>query len=120
MSDFKVKDSGIREEYPSGMQRDTQEGKINFSLAYDGPMFERYAAHLTKGAVKYGVRNWQNANSQEELDRFIASAARHFHQWLRGDVDEDHMAAVIFNLNAAEYVKEKLDENTKSNTSTTE
>jgi hypothetical protein len=31
-------------------------------------------------------------------------------QWFRGDSDEDHAAAVIFNINGFEYVKEKLRE----------
>jgi hypothetical protein len=31
-------------------------------------------------------------------------------QWATGEVDEDHMAAVAFNLMAYEYVKWKLDE----------
>lgn len=111
MSKFTVKDSGKRQEYASGMRRDVQDDKVDFSLVFDGPMFDRYAEHLTKGAKKYGRKNWQLANSQDELDRFVQSAVRHFRQWLRGDVDEDHMAAVVFNLNAAEYVKEKLSQN---------
>lgn len=108
MSDFVVKDSGVRQDYPSGMRRDTQEGKTNFLLAIDGPMFERYAAHMTKGAAKYGARNWQLAASEEELERFKASALRHLVQWLRGERDEDHAAAVWFNVNAAEHVRNRL------------
>lgn len=110
MTDFVVKDSGVRQDYPSGMRRDTQEGKTNFLLAIDGPMFERYAAHMSKGAAKYGARNWQYANSEEELERFKASALRHLVQWLRGERDEDHAAAVWFNVNAAEFVKAKLND----------
>lgn len=105
---FTVKDSGQRIDYPSGMRRDTTEGKVDYILALDGPLFERLAAHMTKGAYKYGRRNWQLADSEEELERFRSSATRHFLQWLRGDSDEDHMAAVCFNLNAAEYVKQRL------------
>lgn len=105
---FVVKDSGERVDYPSGMRRDTQDGKTDFTLAIDGPMFERYAEHLTKGAAKYGKRNWQLAESEEELERFRSSALRHMIQWLNGHVDEDHAAAVWFNINAAEMVKEKL------------
>ena len=63
---------------------------------------------MTRGAEKYGRRNWQVANSQEELERFKASAFRHFVQWMAGEEDEDHMAAVMFNLNAAEHVKYQL------------
>lgn len=105
--EFVVKDSGKREDFASGMRRDVEDGKPDYTLVRDGPMFERYAAHLTKGAEKYGRRNWQLASSQEEYERFMRSAARHFEQWLHGDRDEDHAAAVFFNINAAEYVRAK-------------
>jgi hypothetical protein len=105
---FVVKDSGKREEFASGMRRDTEDGKPDYTLLFDGPLMDRLAAHLTKGAVKYGRRNWTQASSVEERDRFKRSATRHFRQWLRGDVDEDHMAAVVFNLNAWAYVDERL------------
>lgn len=48
-----IKDSGVREQYASGMVRDTSTDKIDYSLVLDGPMFERWAAHLTAGAKKY-------------------------------------------------------------------
>lgn len=104
---FEVKDSGVRQEYNSGMRRDTQEGKPDYTLLPE-PMLTRWADHMTKGAVKYGRRNWQLADSEEELERFKSSAMRHMIQWLRGDRDEDHAAAVMFNLSAAEHVKNKL------------
>ena len=111
MSDFVVKDSGVRQEYESGMRRDTQAGKPNYNLI-DKDFLRRMAEHLEKGAIKYGRDNWKRANSQEELLRFQDSALRHMMQWLEGNVEEDHMAAVAFNLAAAEYVKGKLNENT--------
>lgn len=104
-----VLDSGERVEFDSGMVRDTQAGKLMFSLLRDGPMHERWAAQLTKGAEKYGRHNWQLAQSREEYDRFVESACRHFEQWLRGDDDEDHAAAVFFNVNAAEFVRDRLE-----------
>lgn len=104
---FEVKDSGERTSFSSGMVRDVATGKIDYSLALDGPMFQRWAEHLTKGAVKYEKRNWMRAAGDEEYQRFRESALRHFIQWFRGDVDEDHAAAVLFNINGAEYVKEK-------------
>lgn len=106
--DFIIKDSGAREQFESGMVRDTAADKVDYSLALDGPMFDRLAAHLTKGAKKYAKRNWMKASGQAEYDRFKESALRHFLQWYRGDSDEDHAAAVFFNINGAEYVKEKL------------
>lgn len=106
---FETKDSGKREEFTSGMVRDVTEGKTNFALVADGPLLERWAALLTRGAVKYEKRNWMKASGEAEYDRFRESAFRHFMQWYRGDNDEDHAAAVVFNINGAEYVDEKLD-----------
>lgn len=105
---FAVKDSGARQVFDSGMQRDVTTDKIDYSLIFDGPMLERWAAHLTKGAKKYTARNWMKADGEEEYQRFKESAARHFVQWMRGDVDEDHASAVVFNLNGAEYVRARM------------
>ena len=111
---FVIKDSGKREQYSSGMKRDTQEGKPMFSLLFpkDVPMEEqlltRFAVHMTKGKEKYGLRNWELASTEEELERFKDSAMRHFMQWYHGINDEDHACAVMFNLMAAEFVKNKL------------
>lgn len=107
---FTVKDSGKREAYASGMVRDTQDNKLMYELVFDGPLVDRLAAHLTKGAVKYGKSNWTLANSEAEMERFRSSATRHMRQWLRGDQDEDHAMAVVFNINAYEYVKARLAE----------
>jgi hypothetical protein len=106
-NDFTVKDSGERATFPSGMVRDVTEGKVDYTLVLDGPMFDRWAAHLTKGAQKYSKRNWMKAAGDGEYERFRESALRHFLQWFRGDTDEDHAAAVMFNINGAEYVKGK-------------
>lgn len=108
-SDFVVKDSGERLEYPSGMRRDTNEGKPRYTLIWR-PFLKRIAMHLTKGAKKYGDHNWMKASSPEELARFQESAFRHLVQWLDGERDEDHAAAVVFNLMAAEHVLEVMDE----------
>ena len=113
MSDFVVKDSGARREFSSGMVRDTEEGKIDYSLVANGPMMKRWAEQLTKGAQKYpdvepGVPNWTLAAGSEEYARFKKSAFRHFFQWYIGCDDEDHAAATFFNINGAEYVREKM------------
>lgn len=106
---FTIKDSGERLQFDSGMVRDTAKGKIDYSLAVDGPMFIRWAIHLSKAAEgKYEKRNWMKATGQAEIARFRESAFRHFMQWYNGEVDEDHAAAVYFNINGAEYVKERL------------
>jgi hypothetical protein len=102
---FVIKDSGRRELFVGGMVRDTAEGKTNYALIADGPMLRRWAVHLTKGALKYDARNWMKARGQAELDRARESAFRHFIQWFDGDRDEDHAAAVFFNINECEFIK---------------
>ncbi len=112
---YKVKDSGKRKDFKSGMRRDTDENKPRFDLIialnipYEKTMLYRWGMLMKNGMVKYGERNWEKANSQEELNRFKASAFRHFMQWFtRADDEEDHAAAVMFNINAAETTKEVL------------
>ena len=92
----------------SGVRRDTDAGKPQPILCFDGPMFDRWADLLTKGIAHRGKRNWMNGREQADLERFEESAVRHFRQWLRGDTDEDHAAAVFFNINGFEYVKQQL------------
>jgi hypothetical protein len=106
---YETKDSGARQEYESGMRRDLQTGKARYDLLPES-MLTRWAELMMRGAEKYGERNWEVANSEEELVRFVASAFRHFVQWWRNDTDEDHASAVMFNISAAEMVKEKLNE----------
>jgi hypothetical protein len=108
VSGFEIKDSGARESFDSGMVRDTEEGKLDFSLVLDGPMFKRWAAHLTKGAQKYAPRNWMKAAGEAEFDRFKRSFLRHVVAYLDGDRDEDHAAAILFNVNGMEYVRDQL------------
>lgn len=115
MADYTTKDSGSREQYSTGMQRDTEDGKARFDLLfplgvpYSEQFLTRIAELMTRGAVKYVPRNWERANTDEEMERFRSSAARHFMQWMTGDTDEDHASAVFFNLLAFETTKYKME-----------
>jgi hypothetical protein len=115
MAEYETKDSGQRARFSSGMVRDTDEGKPRFDLLfpkgvpYREQMLTRFADLMTRGAKKYTERNWEQANSSEELERAMASALRHMMQWYNGENDEDHAAGVMFNLMAAEYIKGRLD-----------
>jgi len=109
---FETKDSGERKEFESGMRRDTTKGKPRYDLI-PLPILKRWAELMGRGAEKYGDNNWQLADSQEELDRFKASAFRHFIQWMSNEQDEDHATAVFFNISAYETIKEKIESEKK-------
>lgn len=108
MSDFTTRDSGKRVVFPSGMQRDTTEGKPRFDLI-PLPMLRRLAELYARGAEKYGDDNWTLANSPEELQRLKASAWRHFVAWAEGaDTGEDEAIAAVWNLFAYETIAAKI------------
>lgn len=110
MSEFVTKDSGSRAEFANGGVRDSEAGKARFDLVcpvnvpYQAQMLTRWAELMGRGAEKYADRNWEQFSDKAALDRAKSSAFRHFMQWLNGEVDEDHAAAVFFNVMAAEYV----------------
>lgn len=116
MTDYETKDSGQRAQFDSGMQRDTNAGKPRFDLLvplnvpYEHQMLTRFAALMERGARKYDPRNWEKANSTEELERMRESAFRHFMAWFAGEIDEDHAAASFFNILAAETTAYKIEE----------
>ena len=53
------------------------------------------AIHFEEGAKKYKERNWEQGIP---LHCYIDSAVRHYLKWLRGDDDERHDRAVVWNL----------------------
>jgi hypothetical protein len=110
MSAFTIKDSGNRQAFSGGMVRDIQDSKVDYTTVLNGPMFDRWAEHLTKGERKYpdpepGQPNWMRASGMAEYLHARKSAFRHFRQWMRGDTDEDHAAALFFNVNLIEYLR---------------
>jgi hypothetical protein len=111
---YQTKDSGKHKQYDSGMMRDTSEGKPRFDLIqpimlpYDQTMTYRLAMLLERGARKYSSRNWEKANSPEEMEHALASLGRHYHQYIAGMEDEDHAAAILFNIMEIEYIKWRM------------
>lgn len=51
--------------------------------------------HFEDGAVKYGENNWKKGIP---LHCYLDSAARHFLKWARGNTDEPHDRAFVWNL----------------------
>ena len=53
------------------------------------------AIHFEEGAKKYGENNWQKGIP---VNRYIDSAVRHYFKHRRGDTDERHDRAFVWNL----------------------
>ena len=56
------------------------------------------AKHFEEGAKKYGEYNWQKGIP---VHCYIDSAIRHLLKWLRGDEDEPHDQAFVWNIMCA-------------------
>lgn len=107
-----IADSGERVRYSSGSLRDPATGKIKWSRITFGPMMRRWAQHLTTAEAKYpdptpGFPNFMLVETDEEFVRYKESAFRHFMSWFNDEDDEDHAAAVFFNINGVEIIKDK-------------
>jgi len=89
-----VHDSGEREEFETGAIRDTEGGKPRFDLIPVEALY-RLAQHYSNGAKKYGQDNWRKGLP---IERCYSSALRHLYQYRMGDISEDHLSAVVFNI----------------------
>lgn len=57
--------------------------------------FLEVSKHFEDGALKYGERNWEKGIP---VHCYIDSCVRHYLKWSRGDTDEPHDRAVLWNL----------------------
>lgn len=99
-----VKDSGERREFDTGSVRDIRTGKGRFDLIPAYPL-RRLAQHYEAGARKYKDRNWEKG---QPLSSYLDSAERHLNGFKDGLVDEDHLAACVWNLFALMWTKEMV------------
>lgn len=53
------------------------------------------AIHFEQGALKYSPGNWKKGIP---VDSYFDSAVRHYLKWRRGDVDERHDRAFVWNI----------------------
>lgn len=63
-------------------------------------MLLEVSIHFEEGAKKYGENNWQKGIP---VSCYIDSAIRHYLKWRRGDKDEPHDRAFIWNLMCCIY-----------------
>ena len=89
-----IKDSGDRTQFNTGAVRDMHTGKGRMDLLPVTAIIE-LSKHCEAGALKYGERNVDKGIPQHSL---IDSGLRHLVKYLRGDVDENHLVAALWNI----------------------
>lgn len=83
-----------KRKFESGAVRDSNEGKSRPDLI--SPYFtERLGFRLAEGAKKYAERNWEKGIPDAA---FLESLERHLVAYKMGKTDEDHAAAIAFNI----------------------
>lgn len=101
---YVTKDSGARDQFDTGAQRDQQEGRGMPALI--SPMaLRRLAQLMERGAVKYDARNWEKGFP---FSRVANSLFRHLLDYMEGDRTEDHLAAIMFNAQALIHQEEMI------------
>ena len=103
-NEFKLKDSGQRQVFQTGAQRDRQVGKGRYDLISPVAL-KRIADILEKGAIKYSERNWEKGMP---ISRYVDSALRHLSQYVEGKRDEDHLGQAFWNLHSALHGEEMI------------
>ena len=106
MSTFdRVQDSGERREFTTGSVRDKAAGKGRFDLI---PEYceQRLARHYENGAVKYEARNWEKG---QPLSVYLSSCRRHWGKVLLNMQDEDHAAAVVWNMYGYMWTRNEIE-----------
>ena len=93
----------------AGVNRSVPDGKPDLTLV-DWDLIERVALHLGAHAAEKGRDNWRKACNPEDLLRFRQSAWRHHLALDRGLEDEDHAAALVWNVGGIELVRKRLRE----------
>lgn len=97
-------DSGTRNVYSTGAQRDNREGKGRYDLI--SPYALRLLAiRLEEGAKKYEERNWEKGM---DVGRYLDALQRHAGQLMMGDNSEDHVGAMLFNVMALAHTLEMI------------
>lgn len=88
--------------FESGAVRDSQEGKEQYIETISWTAFRRYAQYMTGKREKYGQGNFKKGIPIESYEN---SLLRHVVKYLTnkheaGDLepDEDHLAAIVFNV----------------------
>jgi hypothetical protein len=88
-------------QFKSGAQRDAGTGKLRMSLIPPAEL-KRVMQRYLDGAEKYGENNWMLGMP---VSVYYDCAHRHLDAWWNGEDDEDHAAAVVWNMLCAMWTE---------------
>jgi hypothetical protein len=106
-------------EFETGAIRDDGDHKVDFVETVSFTAHERFARYMTSKKVKYGTGNFKKGIPIESYEQ---SLLRHIDKYFRNkyeegedEPDEDHLAAIRFNVDGIMHEEEvdKLRENKK-------
>ena len=97
-------------EFDTGAIRDTQEGKVDFVETISFTAHHRYAKYMTGKKAKYGVGNFKKGIP---IESYEMSLLRHIDKYFRNkyeggtdELEEDHVAAMRFNIDGIMHEEE--------------
>ena len=100
--DVSIKEGNILDEISRFQENGDETYLLNAAKLFAQAEFDstetailEYAKHMEEGCNKYGERNWQKGIP---LERYVDSGIRHYLKHKRGDSDEPHDRAFIWNM----------------------
>lgn len=99
-------------QFGTGAIRDSQDGKLDFLETISFTAHERYARYMTGKKRKYGTGNFKKGIPIESYEK---SLLRHIDKYFRNkyengsdEPNEDHLAAIRFNVDGIMHEEEQM------------
>ena len=87
--------------FKTGAIRDSQDGKEMYTETISWTAFKRYAEYMTGKRAKYGSGNFKKGITAESYEnslmRHVAKYMINKHENGNLELDQDHLAAIVFN-----------------------
>lgn len=89
-------------QFATGAIRDTQEGKLDFVETVSYTALNRFVVYMTGKKARYGSGNFKKGipieSYEKSLMRHIDKYFRNKHENGQDELDQDHLAAIVFNI----------------------
>jgi hypothetical protein len=98
--------------FESGAIRDSVEGKESYIETISWTAFKRYAKYMTAKRDKYGKGNFKKGipieSYEDSLVRHVQKYFENKHEEGQIEVNEDHLAAIVFNVFGIMHEEERV------------